>query len=97
MGCSIRALRRECVEGIPPFKSMHRFLPTLVRIFGYSKIIEKPVRHRPRERGISKYGIQDRLWVGIWDTLAVRWMQKRIVFPKVKEISLKGGRNKAHE
>ncbi len=87
VGCSLRAFRHECVVDIPPFKGMHRFLPTLVRICGYSKILETPVNHRPRVRGQTKYGIQNRLWVGLADTLAVRWMRHRMVFPEIARIS----------
>jgi dolichol-phosphate mannosyltransferase len=87
VGCSIRAFHRECVENITVFKGMHRFLPTLARISGFSNILEVPVNHRPRERGQTKYGIQNRLWVGLGDTLAVRWMQTRLVFPRVKNHS----------
>jgi glycosyltransferase involved in cell wall biosynthesis len=84
VGCSIRAFRRECVRGIPVFKGMHRFFPTLVRMQGFA-ITEVSVNHRPRTKGVTKYGIHDRLWVGIWDTMAVRWMLARMVFPKVRE------------
>lgn len=92
VGCSLRVFRHRCVENIPVFKGMHRFLPTLARTSGCSKIVEMPVHHRPRKYGLTKYGIQNRLWVGIIDTLAVRWMQSRIVYPEVKSSSLdKGG------
>ena len=84
VGCSIRAFRRECVGQVPVFKGMHRFLPTLVRISGYPRIMEIPVNHRPREKGQTKYGIHNRLWVGLADTVAVYWMQRRMVFPRVK-------------
>jgi glycosyltransferase involved in cell wall biosynthesis len=87
VGCSIRAFRRECVDNIILFKGMHRFLPTLIRISGYSKIVEMPVNHRPRKFGETKYGIQNRLWVGIADTFAVLWMKHRMAFPKIKEKS----------
>ncbi|MFO7962697.1 MAG: glycosyltransferase family 2 protein [Desulfobacterales bacterium] len=87
VGCSLRAFRRECVDQIVLFKGMHRFIPTLVRICGYTHILEVPVKHRPRNFGLTKYGIGNRLWVGLADTFAVRWMQRRLVFPKVKEKS----------
>lgn len=93
-GCSIRVFRHRCVEDIPVFKGMHRFLPTLIRTGGCSRIVEMPVRHRPREYGQTKYGIHNRLWVGLMDTLAVRWMQTRMVYPKVKTSSLNSGDNK---
>ena len=50
-----------------------------------------PVRHRPREHGQTKYGINDRLWVGLIDTLAVKWMKTRMVFPEIKHSSLDEG------
>lgn len=83
VGCSIRVFRRECAAGLVLFKGMHRFFPTLVRLQGY-RITELPVNHRPRTQGQTKYGIGNRLWVGIGDTLAVRWMLWRLVFPQVR-------------
>lgn len=83
VGCSLRVFRKSCVEGIPVFKGMHRFLPTLARLRG-ARIAEVPVHHRPRTAGRTKYGIGNRLWVGISDTLAVRWMQRRLVWPRVR-------------
>lgn len=81
VGCALRIFKRECVKNIPVFKGMHRYLPTLIRMAGYNNIIEIPVKHRPRERGVTKYGISNRLWVGIADTIAVRWMLCRMVNP----------------
>jgi hypothetical protein len=80
-------MRRECLDGILVFKGMHRFLPTLIRMNGYDRIVEVPVRHRARWKGTSKYGISNRLWVGIADTLAVRWMSGRMAAPRVKRSS----------
>lgn len=89
VGCSMRIFRRECVQDIFLFKGMHRFLPTLVRINGYNSIMEKGVHHRPRNKGLSKYGISNRLWVGIADAMAVRWMMQRKVSPRVAFSSMK--------
>lgn len=85
VGCSVRVMRREAVDGIPVFHGMHRFLPTLVRMNGHSRIDELPVNHRPRARGRSKYGIHDRLWVGIGDTLMIRWLWRRSVAPSLAD------------
>lgn len=84
VGCSIRVFRSQCVKRIPLFKGMHRFFPTLVKMQGFARIIELPVNHRPRMRGKTKYGIQNRLWVGLTDLVAVKWMQSRLVFPEIK-------------
>jgi len=89
VGCSIRVCRRQCLAAIPLFKGMHRFLPTLVRMQGF-RITEIPVHHRPRVRGKTKYGIHNRLWVGLADTLAVCWMQRRLVWPRVRRTSGEG-------
>lgn len=88
VGCSIRVFKKSCAERLPSFNGMHRFLPTLIRIGGCTKIVEMPVNHRPREYGQTKYGINNRLWVGIIDTLAVRWMKARMSFADMKSTSL---------
>jgi hypothetical protein len=63
---------------------MHRFFPTLFKIEGF-KIGEIPVNHRPRTLGKSKYGINNRLWRGLHDLVAVRWMQRRALRYEVEE------------
>ncbi len=83
VGCALRVMRKECVVELPVFKGMHRFLPTLIRIAGYRNILEMPVNHRSRIRGKTKYGVWNRLWVGIADTFAVCWMKSRMVYPKL--------------
>ena len=40
-------------------------------------MIEVPVRHYDREYGQSKYGVFNRLFKGLKDAFAVRWMKKR--------------------
>jgi glycosyltransferase involved in cell wall biosynthesis len=76
VGCSLRVFRSHLARDLPLFTGMHRFLPTLLRMQG-GTLREIPVRHRPRVHGKSKYGIHNRLWVGLADLFAVRWMQKR--------------------
>ena len=83
-GCAIRVFRRECVQDIPIWRGMHRFLPTLARIRGY-RITEMEVNHRSRETGTTKYGIGNRFGVGLVDTLAVCWMKRRLVWPQTTE------------
>jgi dolichol-phosphate mannosyltransferase len=55
---------------------MHRFLPALVLRAG-GTVRSLPVNHRPRQRGVSKYGIFDRLIVGIADLAGVLWLIRR--------------------
>lgn len=83
VGCSLRAFRRASVLSVPVFRGMHRFLPTLARVQG-ARLLEIAVTHRPRRFGRTKYGIGNRLWVGLADTMAVRWWQRRSVRPRVR-------------
>ena len=78
VGCSTRAFRAVCVQGLPGFVNMHRFFPTLVAVRGY-RLAELPVNHRPRSHGISKYTINNRLWVGLLDLFGVWWLNKRVI------------------
>jgi glycosyltransferase involved in cell wall biosynthesis len=75
-GCGIKLLHRATFLALPRFNHMHRFLPALFQRAG-AKVISVPVRHRPRTRGASKYGIHNRLWVGIVDLFGVRWLIAR--------------------
>jgi glycosyltransferase involved in cell wall biosynthesis len=84
VGCSLRVMRAEPLRRVKMFRGMHRFLPTLLRMEG-ARVIEVPVAHRPRHAGSSKYGIANRLFTGLADVLAVRWMQKRALHYRVKE------------
>ncbi len=84
-GCSLKLARREAIEPVRLFTGMHRFLPTLVRYAGF-KVIEMPVNHRPRQFGVSKYGAMNRAFRGLADCLAVRWMSKRTLRYKVREV-----------
>jgi dolichol-phosphate mannosyltransferase len=80
----IKVFRKSLVQRLPRFHGLHRFLPTLVRAAG-GKVVEVPVHHRPRVAGRPKYGIGNRLWRGIKDCLAVRWLRRRIVVYTVQE------------
>ncbi len=83
VGCAIRVFRRSCFNRIKLYEGMHRFLPTLFRIEGCA-IDEIPVNHRPRTRGKSKYGIHNRLWRGLKDSFAVKWMQGRALHYEIE-------------
>jgi len=78
-GCPLKVFRRQALERLPlfyAFRGMHRFLAALLRMEGY-RVVEVPVRHRPRYAGRSKYGNWTRLWAGLADLWAVRWMARR--------------------
>lgn len=72
-GCSLKVARREALASIAWTDGMHRFLPTLARIGGYT-VVELPVNHRARRYGRSKYGAWNRAFRGLSDCFAVRRM-----------------------
>jgi dolichol-phosphate mannosyltransferase len=79
-GCGLKVFSREAFLRLPYFDHIHRFLPALMRREGFVIGLE-PVNHRPRTRGVSKYGINNRLWVGIVDLFGVFWLQRRMRRP----------------
>jgi len=82
--CTFRAFKKECVQEIPVFNGMHRFLSTLVKMRGFG-IIEVPVAHHPRRFGKSKYNIRNRMVRSFIDLLAVRWMKRRTIHYEIEE------------
>ena len=82
-GCGLKAMRRECVEAMVPFKGMHRFVPALVKGAGY-RLVEVPVNHRPRQFGQSKYGLGNRAIRATVDMFGVRWLLARRLHYKIR-------------
>ena len=83
-GCTFRAFRRECLRGLVLYRGFHRFIPTLLRMRGY-RVVELPVRNRPRRFGQSKYAVLNRVFVAFVDLLVVRWMKNRLLRYEVAE------------
>jgi glycosyltransferase involved in cell wall biosynthesis len=75
-GCTLKAMRRDCVSALLPFKGMHRFIPALVKGAGY-RLVEIPVNHRRRRFGQSKYGLGNRALRATIDMFGVRWLLSR--------------------
>lgn len=84
-GCGLKLFRRELFLALPYFDHMHRFLPALVKRQGGAVLLAE-VGHRPRERGQSKYGVWNRLWVSLVDLAGVMWLQRRMRRPGVAEL-----------
>jgi dolichol-phosphate mannosyltransferase len=91
-GCGLKVFARDAFLRLPYFDHMHRFLPALMRREGFAVGLEA-VNHRPRTAGVSKYGINNRLWVGIVDLFGVFWLQRRMRRPILISKSEIGVRN----
>ncbi len=83
-GCTLKAMRRECVRTLVPFKGMHRFIPALVKGAGY-RLVEIPVNHRSRRFGQSKYGLGNRAVRATVDMFGVRWLLSRQLRYQVRD------------
>ncbi len=83
-GCTFRAFRRECLRGLVLYRGFHRFIPTLLKMRGF-RVVEVPVRNRPRRFGQSKYGVLNRVFVATADLLVVRWMKSRALHYEIAE------------
>ncbi len=83
-GCGLKVFRRDLFLGLPRFGHMHRFLPALA-LRAEARVKTRPVSHRPRRGGTSKYGVGNRLWVGIIDLFGVMWLQRRPCNPEAFE------------
>ncbi|RII29157.1 MAG: glycosyltransferase [Geobacter sp.] len=71
-GCTLKAYRREVLDGINLYGEMHRFVPALASQVG-AKVAELPVRHHPRLHGTSKYGISRTMRV-VLDLMTVKFL-----------------------
>ena len=81
-GCGIKVFDRAVFMDMPRFNHMHRFMPALYQREGY-EVVSVAVNHRERTRGQSKYGLHNRLWVGIVDLFGVMWLIRR-ASPRVR-------------
>lgn len=84
-GCGLKLFSREAWLELPFFDHIHRFTPALFLANGH-QVRSVKVHHRPRVRGESKYGISNRLWVGIVDLFGVIWLLRRTTRPRLRQL-----------
>jgi glycosyltransferase involved in cell wall biosynthesis len=84
-GCTLKAYRREVLQGFRLYGEMHRFIPAYAGSVG-ARIIEMPVRHHPRRHGKTKYGLERTTKV-LLDLFTVKFL----ISYAVKPIYLFGG------
>lgn len=75
-GCGLKAFRREAFVRLPYFDHIHRYLPALMLREGY-QVAFRPVNHRHRKTGQSKYTNLGRLVASLSDLVGVMWLQSR--------------------
>jgi glycosyltransferase involved in cell wall biosynthesis len=82
-GCGFMMFRHAVIQKLQLFEGMHRFFPALALMHGFT-VTEVPVPHYPRLHGVAKYGVGNRLFKGLYDLMAVRWMQSRCLRYRVR-------------
>lgn len=95
-GCGLKMLPRSLFLRLPFFDHMHRFMPALVIRQGLV-VKSIPITHRQRMAGTSKYGIHNRLWVGIIDLFGAMWLIRRMQRPEVRELSEFTAQDRKHK
>jgi glycosyltransferase involved in cell wall biosynthesis len=71
-GCTLKAYRRDALEGFRLYGEMHRFIPVFAHSVG-ARITEIPVRHHARKFGVAKYGLERTVKV-VLDLVTVKFL-----------------------
>jgi glycosyltransferase involved in cell wall biosynthesis len=71
-GCTLKAYRREVMDDVHLYSELHRFLPALAAWEG-ARVTELVVNHRPRTRGVTKYGLK-RTFRVVLDLVTVKFL-----------------------
>lgn len=71
-GCTLKAYRREVLEGVRLYGEMHRFIPIYASWMGAS-VTELPVNHLPRQHGRSNYGLE-RIFKVLLDLIVIKFL-----------------------
>jgi glycosyltransferase involved in cell wall biosynthesis len=75
-GCALKVMRREVVYSLIPLKTLYSFIPAMAAAAGF-RIVETPVRHRPRHGGTTSYGLMVFLWRPLVDLIGLAWYRRR--------------------
>lgn len=87
-GCPLKIIHSDYAKRIPFFTGMHRFLPALIKLQDGGSFYEIPVRHYPRQAGVSKYNLWNRLISPFKDCFAYRWMAHRYINYQIEDNNL---------
>ncbi len=78
-GCTLKLYKSEYLKPLRLYGEMHRFVPALAGFLG-AKVAEVAVNHRPRTRGVSKYGLS-RTFKVLLDLMTVKFMDSYLGKP----------------
>ncbi|NOY78720.1 MAG: glycosyltransferase family 2 protein [Calditrichaeota bacterium] len=79
INCGLKVYRNFVVKNLHPYGELHRFLPVLAHLDGFT-VGEKEVVHHPRKYGKSKFGVS-RFTSGFFDLLTVMFLSRYLKKP----------------
>jgi dolichol-phosphate mannosyltransferase len=86
-GCALKVFRRDAYLALPYFDGIHRYEPTLFRLYGHT-VEYVPVNDRARLHGVSKYNNLKRAMVGVFDLIGLMWLQSRFKGRKEQSVEV---------
>lgn len=81
----LKLMKREVADSFHLYNGMHRFLPTLAKMNGFT-VIEVTVTHRARRHGKSKYGVLNPAITGFIDAVLIGWLKKKVIHYRIRSI-----------
>lgn len=80
LGCTLKVFTREAIKSIHIYGELHRFIPVLLALEGFTRFTQIEVNHRPRQFGNSKYNLSRTTRV-IGDLLLMLFFKKYMQRP----------------
>lgn len=81
----LKLMRREVADSFHLYNGMHRCLPTLAKMNGFT-VVEVTVTHRKRRHGKSKYGVLNPAITGFIDAILIGWLKKKVIHYRIRSI-----------
>lgn len=78
--CGLKAYRSEVIKNIYLYGELHRYVPVLAKRQGFTRIVEKVVKHHPRKYGTTKFGLS-RFINGFLDLITILFVQRYLQKP----------------
>ncbi len=72
--CGLKGYRRDVVKSVHVYGEMHRYIPVLAKMAGFS-VTELVVQHHARKYGVTKFGLS-RFFKGFLDLLTVMFTSR---------------------
>lgn len=95
-GCALKMFRRDAYLALPYFDGIHRYEPTLFRLYN-QPVIYVPVNDRARLHGVSKYTNMKRALVGLYDLIGLMWLQRRFKAKAEQSVEISLASQTQHE